>query len=205
MTNLIRFLGGLLALAHFCSCATAPVLAPEQAKAAARREIVVVEEEEDKFHITSVGTTAFNNSHEQPEVAGLSFADYLVGRLKAKGYAARKSATPGAGLSLNVSAWYPYKAEHMRGLGLARRGIFGLPAPFVAHCIFNGSLSDKATGAATPHIWFRQEKYVMKASSVKRDVAKWADFTPAEQAELRALVQDQMRQQADFILADLGL
>ena len=188
------------------SCGTSTQLEPTQIKKMASEGIVVVEDEDAKPQFTLIGTTAFNNKFETITESGTSFADYMVTRLKAKGYKATKSESKNHPRVLLLYATYPYQQPGMTGVGFHRRSFLGISSPVMAFCNFRGTLLDTQTKSSKHQpINFGDKGYQFGPTPVKRSVKSWSEFTSSEKYQMKSALKNHMRSQADLIISQLGL
>jgi hypothetical protein len=197
-----------LALMPFLSgCSTSSSsFPPGSAASAARKSITVVEVPAFKPLFFSMGLTAFNNHTDPISDPEFSISDYLVSRLKAKGYNARKGSKGDPGLLMRVFATYPYGSPSTAGVGVSQMRPVMMKWKVATFCNISADLVDPSTKfSVSQPIGFGGGRYFADVALEETKASRWAEFSAAEKSSIKSTMRQTMTKATDLVLQQLGL
>jgi hypothetical protein len=198
----------LVALLSFCltGCAVRKPMPAGYAASAARKSITVVGDPQIKTSFFSMGLTQFNNHRDEITDAGFSLEDYLVARLKAKGYNARKGTEADPGLQLRLYPAITYGSSEKTGTGVFQRRVPMMKWTVFTFCNVRASLIDPvAKLAKIQPVSFGNTGNALDIAIKNTEASRWGEFSAAEKATIRSSMQAAMNKVANTMFAQLGL
>lgn len=190
----------------------------------ARKGIVVIGKSDVKPSFAFVGVTAFTNQFEKIEDPELSFADYMVKRLKARGYPARKVIRSEKDVNLGVKApsdgasgkvfleLRPISGSDghfTSGVGITHRSLLGMHGPVTTYCSFRGKLVDREVKGKKPlrfkFDWTGSSGIFESRVKLGKKVTSWSQLPESDKVKLRNALQKDMQRSSEYIFKELGL